>query len=275
MSSRGSHTPISSSGQNTPPLRSAGGADIRQEVIEGIGEIIDELGQSDEQIASYALEHIHANEVILTYSSSTTVQRFLQRAASKRKFTVVHVESYPNNHDRVHALVTGNPNSNSDDTHEASLPMETFNKTLTASGVTVIVIPDSATFAIMSRVNKVILGAHAVLSNGSLLAASGTKLVARAACAHHVPVVVISATYKLCPQYPFDPESYIESGDVSKIFPYQDHELVKAVEVENPVLDFVDPENVDMYVTNLGAHAPSYLYRVIRDQYHNEEDFDF
>jgi translation initiation factor eIF-2B subunit beta len=269
-SPRGSPAPGSPSGTGTPTMRQSGSNDIRQEVIEGIAEIIDELEQSDEQIASYALEHIHANEVILTYSSSTTVQRFLLKAASKRKFTVIHAEAYPNNHQKVHSLVTGNHNPLNED----SLPAETFHKTLTASGITVILIPDSAIFAIMSRVNKVILGTHAILSNGALLAASGTKLVAKAARAHHVPVVVLSGTYKLSPKYPYDPDMYIEYGDVSKVFPYQDGEMVQKVEVENPIFDFVGPECVDMYVTNLGGHAPSYLYRIVRDQY-RDEDLDF
>ncbi len=264
-SSRSSPAPGSPRGTATPHPVSSN--DIRQEVIEGIGEIVDELEQSDEQIASYALEHIHANEVILTYSSSTTVQRFLLKAASKRKFTVIHAESYPNCHQKVHALVTGNTNLD----HSDALPTETFHKTLTSAGIAVILIPDSAIFAIMSRVNKVILGTHAILSNGALFAASGTKLVTKAAKAHHVPVVVLSGTYKLSPKYPYDPDMYTEYGDVSKVFPYQDGELVGSVQVENPILEFVGPECVDMYVTNLGGHAPSYLYRIVKDQYRDED----
>lgn len=267
-SPRACPAPGSPTGTATPLTRPASSNDIRQEVIEGIGEIIDELEQSDEQIAGYALEHIHAHEVILTYSSSTTVQRFLLKAAAKRKFTVIHAESYPNNHQKVHSLVSGNPNASSED---ATIPAETLYKTLTASGISVILIPDSAIFALMSRVNKVILGTHAILSNGALLAVAGSKLVAHAARAHHVPVVVLSATYKLSPLYPYDPDRYLEYGDVSKVIPYQEGEMVERVRVENPTLDFVAPECVDMYVTNLGGHAPSYLYRVIRDQYRDED----
>jgi translation initiation factor eIF-2B subunit beta len=269
-SPRSSPAPGSPSGTGTPSMRPSASNDIRQEVIEGIGEIIDELEQSDDQIAGYASEHIHTDEVIMTYSSSTTVQRFLLKAASKRKFTVIHAESYPNNHQKVHAMVTGNHNPADED----NIPHESFHKPLTAVGITVILIPDSAIFAIMSRVNKVVLGTHAILSNGALLAASGTKLVVKAAKAHHVPVVVLSGTYKLSPKYPYNPDDYIEYGDVSKVFPYQDGELVEKVEVENPIYDFVGPECVDMYVTNLGGHAPSYLYRIVRDQY-RDEDMDF
>ncbi len=55
------------------------------------------------------------------------------------------------------------------------------------------------------------------------------------------------------------------------MFPYQDGELREKVQVENPIFDFVGPECVDMYVTNLGGHAPTYLYRIVRDQYRDED----
>jgi translation initiation factor eIF-2B subunit beta len=220
--------------------------DIRAEVLDGIGEIIDELGQVDDQIAGYALEHIHSNEVILTYTSSTTVQKFLLKAATKRKFTVIHAESFPNNHDATHARVSGNA-----DGDDQNLSSESFTKPLTALGITVILIPDSAVFAIMSRVNKVILGTHSVLANGGLVAAAGTRVIARAAKVHQTPVVVVSGIYKLSPVYPFDIDSLIEYGDASNVIPYQDGDLVDKIDVENPLYDYVPAELVDLYITNL------------------------
>lgn len=220
--------------------------DIRAEVLDGIGEIIDELGQVDDQIAGYALEHIHSNEVILTYTSSTTVQKFLLKAATKRKFTVIHAESFPNNHVATHSRVSGN-----NDNDDQSLNAENFTKPLTALGITVIVIPDSAVFAIMSRVNKVILGTHSVLANGGLVAAAGTRVIARAAKVHQTPVVVVSGIYKLSPVYPFDIESLIEYGDASNVIPFEDGDLVDKIDVENPLYDYVPAELVDLYITNL------------------------
>ena len=272
MGSPAANTPIPS-GAATPTMHGLSGAgsinDLRAEVIEGIGEIIDELDQADEQIANYAVEHIHPNEVILTYSSCVTVQRFLLKAASKRKFTLIHAEAYPNNHHKTHALITGKTDSEGDE-----LATENFQKPLTAAGVTVILVPDSAVFALMSRVNKVILGTHAVLANGGLVAAAGARTVAKAAKAHQTPMVVLSGTFKLSPEYPYEPDSLLEFGNVSKIFPYQDWDLVEKVEVENPIYDFVPPDLVDLYITNLGGHAPSYIYRIVKDQY-REEDFEF
>lgn len=238
-------TPVSAS----PSGRFLGHApnkDVRAEVLEGINEIIDELGQVDDQIAAYALDHIHSNEIILTHTSSTTVQRFLLKAAAKRKFTVIHAESYPNNHEATHATVSGT--SPHDD---EILSTEAFQKPLIALGITVILIPDSAVFALMSRVNKVILGTHSVLANGGLIAAAGTRVIARAAKVHQTPVVVVSGVYKLSPVYPFDFDSLIEYGDSSKVIGYEDGDLVDQIDVQNPLYDYVPAELVDLYITNL------------------------
>lgn len=228
--------------------------DIRAEVLDGISEIIDELGQVDDQIAAYALDHIHSNEIILTHTSSTTVQKFLLKAAAKRKFTVIHAESYPNNHEATHATVSGSAFGD-----DENLSFDSFQKPLTASGITVILIPDSAVFALMSRVNKVILGTHSVLANGGLVAAAGTRVIARAAKVHQTPVVVVSGVYKLSPVYPFDFDSLIEYGDASKVLPYEDGDLVDQIDVQNPLYDYVPAELVDLYITNLYVSSSRYL----------------
>ncbi|MCJ1412331.1 GCD complex subunit gcd7 [Ptychographa xylographoides] len=221
--------------------------DLRAEVVEGIQEIIEELNQVDDQIAGYALEHIHSNEIILTHGSSATVQKFLLKAAMKRIFTVIHAESFPNNHEATHATIIGKQQSESED----ELGHERFSKPLTAAGITVILIPDAAVFALMSRVNKVILGTHVVLANGGLVAAAGAKTIAKAARVHRTPVVVVTGVYKLSPIYPVDFESLIEYGDASAVFGYEDGDLVDKVDVENPLFDYVPAELVDLYITNL------------------------
>ena len=221
--------------------------DLREEVVEGIDEIVDELSKDDDQIAGYALEYIHSNEIILTHTPSVTVQKFLLKAATKRKFTVIHAEAFPNDHEATHAMVIGSDQAD----YEDDLRPERFHKLLTAAGITVILIPDSAIFAIMSRVNKVILGTHVVLADGGLVTAAGAKTIAKAASIHRTPVVVLSGVYKLSPVYPFDFDALIEYGDASKAFGYEDGELMDKVEVENPLFDYVPADLVDLYITNL------------------------
>jgi translation initiation factor eIF-2B subunit beta len=221
--------------------------DLKAEVISGIEEIIDELDQVDDQIAAYAQEHIHSNEVILTHSSSLSVQKFLLKAAEKRKFTVIVAESYPNDHEATHLAVTGKVSKDEGD----DMNTEKFLKPLSAAGITVILITDASIFAIMSRVNKVILATHAVIANGGLIAAAGARIIAKAAKVHKTPVIVVSGVYKLSPEYPFEFESLIEYGDPGSIIGYDDGALVDNLEVDNPVYDYVPPDLVDLYITNL------------------------
>ncbi|KAH0544719.1 hypothetical protein FGG08_001224 [Glutinoglossum americanum] len=263
-------TPSPHASGTASPIPSTSHRDLKPDIIGGIEEIIDELDQVDTQIASYALDHIHANEIILTHSSSLTVQKFLLRAASKRHFTVIHAESYPNDHEATHATITGSTRRRPSE-DETQLSAETFQKTLTAAGATVILIPDSAIYALMSRVNKVILGTHAVLANGGLVASAGARTIANAAREHSTPVMVVSGVYKLSPVYPFDFEALIEHGDAGKVVGYEDRDLVSRVQVVNPVYDYVPAELVNLYITNLGGHAPSYLYKIVSDHYRVED----
>lgn len=174
-------------------------------------------------------------------------------------------ESYPNDHEQTHAAVAGKQKKTDE------MGTDSFVKPLSAAGITVILMTDASIFAIMSRVNKVILATHAVIANGGLVAAAGARVIAKAAKAHTVPVIVISGVYKLSPEYPFEFESLIEYGDPGRIVGYDEGGMVDNLEVDNPVFDYIPPDLVDLFITNLGAHAPSYLYRIVADHYKPED----
>lgn len=251
----------------TNPRNPSQNLDIKAEAISGLRDLLDELSVVDTQIAESALDHIHSNEVILTHTSSSTIQKFLATAARKRKFTLIHAEAYPNDHHSTHATILNGGRSMpdvDDDTEERWKP-------LTALGITVILIPDSAIFALMSRINKVLLAPHAVLANGSLIACAGSATLALAARAHSVPVVVLSGVYKLSPVYPFDTDELIEAGDPGKAIGFEEGEFVDGVDVRNPVFDHVSADLVSLYITNLGGCAPSFLYRIVADHYRVED----
>ena len=233
----GSHPSLSS----TAPAKLTAAKDIRAEIVEGIQEILEELNQADDQIAGYSLDYTHANETILTYTSSITVQKFLLKAATKRKFTVIQAEAFPDE------TIIGQAKGERDD----ELRPELFQKPLTAAGITVILIPDSAVYALMSRVNKVILDAHIVLANGGVLVAAGARGIAKAASMHRTPVIVLGAVYKLSPVYPFDIDSFLENGNPGDVISYGDGDLVDRVELENPLFDYIPPDLIDLYITNL------------------------
>lgn len=56
----------------------------------------------------------------------------------------------------------------------------------------------------MSRANKIILGAHAVMKNGGLLTNAGALLIATAAKSYSVPVIILASDFKLTSLFPFD-----------------------------------------------------------------------
>jgi len=48
-------------------------------------------------------------------------------------------------------------------------------------GINATLIPDAAVFALMSRVDKVIIGTHAIMANGGLVTHTGAYMIALAA----------------------------------------------------------------------------------------------
>ncbi|KAL3162511.1 hypothetical protein ABBQ32_010168 [Trebouxia sp. C0010 RCD-2024] len=150
-------------------------------VIEQINELIDELDEIDGNIALQAGDHIHANEVILTFGMSNTTLLFLKEAAKKRDFQVVVAEGAPKYGGHQMA------------------------RKLAQAGISTTAIADSAIFAMMARVNKVLVGTHVVLANGGIMAPVGTHVVALAAKHHSCPFVVLTGLHKLSPLFPHDP----------------------------------------------------------------------
>ena len=76
-------------------------------------------------------DHIHANEVILTFGMSKTTRLFLQEAAKKRDLQVVVAEGEP------------------------MYGVHQQDRKLAQAGINTTAIADSAIFAMMARVNKV------------------------------------------------------------------------------------------------------------------------
>jgi translation initiation factor eIF-2B subunit beta len=113
---------LSSPRRPGPGTETAEKLDIKAEIIDGIKELLDELEVVDSQIAESALDHIHENEIVLTHTSSQTVQRFLSTAARKRKFTVVVAEAFPNDHAATHATVVNGGMKVGADVEEVRMP---------------------------------------------------------------------------------------------------------------------------------------------------------
>ncbi|KAH6697009.1 translation initiation factor eIF-2B subunit beta [Plectosphaerella plurivora] len=228
---------------------------LRSEVIDGIEEIKDEISQADDQIASSAEVQIHPKDYVLVHQPSPTVQKFILRAATRRRFTVLIATEPPR-----------------DVTDEA--PYASFRRKLAGVGIDSINIMNGGLTAHMSRISKVILGARSVLANGAVVTDAGAGLIARAAKERGNPVIVLSGVYKLSPESAATEESLIEWGSSMSQVSFADGSLVNGVEVRSAVTELVPPELVDTYITNLGAHSRNHLSSIIADHY-KPEDVDF
>lgn len=228
------------------------GGDLRSNILEEIDTWIDGIDGYSNNVASQSINHIHSDEVIMTFGYSKTVKNFLAEAGSKRKIKVFVAESAPSYNGRA------------------------FAKELAEAGVDTTLISDAAIFAIMSRVNKVILGTHAVLADGGLLAQAGMHVIAQAAKIYKVPLIVCAAIYKLSPLFPSDLESLQELRSPAEILPYESMVGALAeVEIVNPSWDYIPPGLVSLFITNeykgAGGYIPSYIYRVLAELYHPKD----
>ncbi|KLO82857.1 Uncharacterized protein Y057_12139 [Fusarium fujikuroi] len=254
-SSQGS--PLGLSGASTPSWRapSAQVHALRSEVIDGIEEIKDEISSVDDQIAALADVQIHPGDYVLIHQPSPTVERFILRAALKRRFTVL--------------IATEPPKKQTPEVPNAS-----FRKKLASAGITAINIMNGGLMAYMSRVDKVILGAHSIVASGGVMADAGAAAIARAAKERGRAVIVLGGVYKLSPVNPFSGELLIEWGDSACFVNFADGNMVNSVEVRTALNEMVPPELIDIYITNLGTHSRDHLSSLIADHY-KSEDVDF
>lgn len=47
--------------------------------------------------------------------------------------------------------------------------------------------------------------------------------------------------------------------------------VLSEVEFVNPVHDYIPPQLIDLYVTNIGGFQPSYIYRLLAEYYHSDD----
>eukprot|EP01135_Chromosphaera_perkinsii_P011106 Nk52_evm15s2340 gene=Nk52_evmTU15s2340 len=224
---------------------------IKHLIIEELNEILRDVESCSHNISDQAMDHIHSNEVIMTMGMDN-VEAFLKTAKRKRKFQVVVVEGAP------------------------SFMGQKFAASLSQEGIECTVISDAAVCALMSRVNKVIIGTHAVVADGGLMAMNGARSLALAASYHSVPCIVLAPMYKLCPEYicSYDLDTFNHMESPQGVLGFQKSEIVGKVAILNPTYEYVEPELISLFVTNIGGYAPSYVYRLLSEYYTMDADED-
>ncbi|KAF8163534.1 hypothetical protein B0H34DRAFT_781223 [Crassisporium funariophilum] len=222
---------------------------LKPVLMEAIQDVLDELETVYDNVSKNAKDHIHSDEIILTLGMSKTVEAFLKTAGHVRNYSVIVAETAPSYDGRQMA------------------------KSLSDAGISTFLVPDSSIFALMSRVNKVILGAHVILANGGMFAISGSLMAATAARAHSTPVVVCAGQFKLTPLWNlYHEHGALDFGNPSDVLGFEEGDLVDKCDVVNPYYDYVQPELIDAFITNDGDHPPSSIYRLLKETYDDEDN---
>lgn len=220
------------------------------EIKEEINRLKNIYDKSSDELIQISLNFIEEGDVILTANYSDQLYFFLQKASENNiKFSVIVAESYP------------------------SLKGEEMAFKLNLININTVIISDSSVFAIMPKITKVMIGTRAVMANGGLISYNGVYNICLAAKSYNVPVLVLSGSYKLTPLYPFDHLTFNEQLSPDSIYFSNFNGNLKNITFNAPAYDYVPPEFITIYLTDQGDYHPSYIYRLFKELY-SEEDYN-
>jgi translation initiation factor eIF-2B subunit delta len=204
---------------------------------------------ADQAIAASMAEKIRDGDVILTYAKSSIVQRSLLQAHEEGKnFRVIVVDSRP--------------------LHEG----KNLAETLANAGIEVKYCLINGLSHNIQDATKVLLGAHAMMSNGRLLSRIGTALVAMEAKEAAVPVIVLCETVKFTERVALDSIVLNEIAPADELVipggALEGWKDVKKLQLCNPMYDVTPADYIQMIVTESGSVPPTsvpVLHRLVNE----------
>lgn len=203
-----------------------------------------------------------ADEVLLTFGYSEAVLAVLEQAAvTGKKFRVVIVDSPPFHEGRrlLQKLLLRN-----DDDDDPS----TTTTTTTATRIDCCYIHLHGLTYVLESVSKVLLGAAALQSDGSVTGRVGTAVVAMAAHNRNIPVLVCAETYKISSRVQLDSLTSNELGPTTTTTttdPDETKDGTGLPKTLNLLYDLTPASYVSGIVTELGIIPPSSVSVLLRE----------
>ena len=220
----------------------------RDSVIANGKEFVTNSEQAVQRIARIGAKRIKDGDVLMTHcNSSVAIGVILEAVRQGKDIKVYATESRP----WRQGILTVND--------------------LSKGGADTTLIIDSAVRSVMSRVDRVFVGADTITSSGSLINKIGTSQVAMAANEARAEVNVCSETYKFSPKTMFGDTVTIEERDISEVV--RPGEIPENVRVFNPVFDTTPAKYIDNIITEVGIMSPGAVYGVMVKQF-GESIFD-
>nr|XP_040240693.2 translation initiation factor eIF-2B subunit delta isoform X2 [Anopheles coluzzii] len=201
----------------------------------------DQIEKAEEAICCSVQDKICDGDVILTYGCSSLIKHILEEAIRRKKtFRVIIVNARPR--------------------QEENAMLEE----LVQLGVKCMCVLINAVAYVMPEVTKVLLGAHALLANGSVMSRVGTAQIALVAKSYNVPVLVCCETHKFTERVQTDAFVYNEIGNPNELVVaprtrdnaeakpmLADWETITSLTILNLHYDVTPPELVTAVVTEV------------------------
>lgn len=206
---------------------------VRKYALRQADRFLRELAMVVDTIANIGAEEIRDGDIIVTHCHSELVVAILLKAKEKRKqFKVIVTETRP----LKQGLITA--------------------KELSEAGIDTTYIIDSAAATVMKQSTKMLVGADAILADGSIVNKIGTYALALLANQFQTPVFVAAETLK------FDPITIMGAAEpIEQRMPEEvaDPQEMKRVHILNPAFDVTPAELIDAMITEKGITRPGLI----------------
>ncbi|WP_269848662.1 ribose 1,5-bisphosphate isomerase [Methanosarcina horonobensis] len=210
--------------------------EARQEVIENANAFIEKADKALGRIGKIGSRRVMDGDVIMTHCNSHAALSIITTAFEDGKdISVISTESRP----RCQGLLTI--------------------RHLNNFGIPTTLIVDSAVRYYMKDVDKVIVGADAIATNGALVNKIGTSQLALAAHEARKSFMVAAETFKFSPSTIVGNPIEIEERAIDEIVDPSILKELSHVQVRNPAFDFTPAEYIDMIVTDIGSSRLRWL----------------
>lgn len=210
-------------------------------MIEILDGLITDLAQSYEEIAKNAPNFIFSHDIILTVGLSQSIEKFLS-TCSKSIGTVVIPERAPE--------------------YDGIIMAQRLRK----AKINCLVIPDSCVFAMLPRINKIIVPARAVLANGGIVSYSLTHSIALAAKHHATPFIALYWEMKLSKEMPSPGKLFTNLLQPSPVLSKGDP-IMSSVVGLNTEGDYIPPELITLMINETGSHCPADVFSIVQANY--------
>ncbi len=196
------------------------------------------LRESVETISGIGAEEIRDGDVILTHCHSENVVEILKKAKEKRrKFSVIVTETRP----LCQGLMTA--------------------RELSEAHIDTTYIIDASVASYMKQATKVLIGADAILADGSIVNKIGTYTIALVAEQFQTPVFVATETLKYDQITVMGAAEPIEHRKPDEI---ADPKGLRGVKISNPAFDVTPADLVSALITEKGVMKPELIREVVK-----------